>query len=424
MAAWKPGSRGGAKTGATPRHRQMRVTRPTESGVLVSALEAGVVVELSVGRQAKLFPVFQHGLGGFFGGDERSSPRAHQTAMERDDVEHLDIDSAFNDKAGDDVKAVQFGFALGEGGQIPATWWGWTAHSSAPVQSSLPLQDSRDRSDAGNLAISLSKEFPMDGGVAVFAQRTGLLQLPTDAQDCALNGRADAVGRTTAGTRSAICPVNTVKPLPFSALDPRPQREVAEPELTRNRSYRAASTNSRDHRATLGFSRVFLPRSLLEAVSLEQTTARPKMRSLQPSAARSLWTLRKSLRDYTQSSTVTTTAKKKNLTNTPEPPPNTTPFAPHCERELLSVAWKGVPVSWRLSPKSEVLSRRSSTADFGRRTSDLYVRTRRPAPPSRLHSRATPRCRSDRSDDRSYDGRSSGGTSRNSVLRTEDRRSG
>lgn len=130
-------------------------------GVLVGALEAGVVVELGVGGQADVLPVGHQRLESFPSGDEGSGPGLHQSAVERDGVEDFDIDSAANDKAGDDVEAIQFDVPLGHLRQIPASRRSGMWDSSTPIQGASPQQDSSDRANRRQRTVALFQQLTM-----------------------------------------------------------------------------------------------------------------------------------------------------------------------------------------------------------------------------------------------------------------------
>jgi len=71
----KPVSRGGVKTGVTPKLNQSRIT-PAAIGGAVISLEAGVIVELGVSRQARITPVVAHSRNDFGGWVFRSGQHA------------------------------------------------------------------------------------------------------------------------------------------------------------------------------------------------------------------------------------------------------------------------------------------------------------------------------------------------------------
>jgi len=179
-------------------------------GKLMSALEAGVVVELSVGGQADVLPVGSQRLKGLSGGDEGPGPRLHQAAVKRDAVKDFDIDSAANDKAGDDVEAIQFGVALGDLGQVPTWRWSWAPYSSAPVQGPSPQQDTSDRAHRRQRTVALCHQLAMDRRISELSQRAGVLESLASGENALFRRGRHPVGRL-ARTGRSIAPLDASK---------------------------------------------------------------------------------------------------------------------------------------------------------------------------------------------------------------------
>src|SRR5690242_3950597 len=99
------------------------------------SLEERVIVELRVVGQANCLPVlhqrFHHERGR---NCRRMRPGYHQTAMQRDAVENLDLDAPTNDQPFDQIEAVQLGTPVGNPRQVPARTRWWTPDSPAAVQ--------------------------------------------------------------------------------------------------------------------------------------------------------------------------------------------------------------------------------------------------------------------------------------------------
>lgn len=243
-------------------------------GKLMSALEAGVVVELSIGGQADVVPVGQKRLESFPSGDEGPGPGLHQAAVERDGVENLDIDSAANDKAGDDVEAIQFGVALGDLGQVPAARRGRVAYPSAPIQSTSPQQDPSDRANRRQRVAALHEQLPMDRHVAELSQRTSVLESLASRENDLFDRRGRSVGWLMRARRS-IGPLDTVQALPDSPGNPSLNGRAADMKLTRDSSSAPSRPNGRHDGATSLLDGVFLPSSLLRGF-LELISLSPK----------------------------------------------------------------------------------------------------------------------------------------------------
>src|SRR4029453_12852088 len=112
-----------------PRRRKHRGDPESETGApyaadrvppVMPALEDGVVVELSIGRQSERLPVLHEGVDRDFRGDQWGRPRAGQASVQRDAAEDLKLQAPVKRQPLNDVKTVQFGSALSDLGQVPA----------------------------------------------------------------------------------------------------------------------------------------------------------------------------------------------------------------------------------------------------------------------------------------------------------------
>ncbi|MGH9365973.1 MAG: hypothetical protein ACRD1B_12035 [Thermoanaerobaculia bacterium] len=178
--------------------------------------------------------------------------------MERDAIEHLDIDSALYYQAFDGVKAIQFGFGMSDPGQVPAPGRWWMSDSAATVDHSSPLQDTSDGADRGNIGTTLLGQLSMDGGIAKFSQVAGVLELLPDPKDLLLGLGAQPVGRAIPRARGAIGPIDPIKPLPFGSLHPPTDSCMSDSESNGDRSDRLTLTDGGDHGAAALLSGVFL----------------------------------------------------------------------------------------------------------------------------------------------------------------------
>ena len=89
-------------------------------GERVRTLKAGVVVELGKVGAAVGAPVFDQGGEDVIGGEAGTRPALGQLAVQRQGIEHVEQRSIFDDEALDQIEGVEFGAALGDGGQMPA----------------------------------------------------------------------------------------------------------------------------------------------------------------------------------------------------------------------------------------------------------------------------------------------------------------
>jgi hypothetical protein len=258
-------------------------------GVLVSALEPGVVVELGVAGQTDLTPVFHQGDVRRFCRDDGSWPGGGQAAVKGDGVKDLDIDSAFNDKAGDDIEAIGFELAGGDIGQIPAAWRRWTPHSSFAVQSSPPLQNATDRPNRRDLAVASLNQLSPNGDITKLSKITTFFEFVAKPEDLFFHVVADPIGGT-AGSRRLVRPVHSSQAFFPGSADPSSHGGITHPKTTRDRSDRSAPTDGSDDVMAKLSARVFLNPCFCFLLSAEQITSAEKTNS-SPEAGCDLWKL-------------------------------------------------------------------------------------------------------------------------------------
>ncbi len=237
-------------------------------GKLMSALEASVIVKLRVGGQADALPVGSQRLEGLPSGDEGPGPGLHQATVERDGVEDLDIDSAANDKAGDDVEAIQLGFALSHWWQVPTSRRGLATNPSAPIQGASAQQDPCDCAHRRHGVVALCEQLAMDRGITELSQRAGLLESLASGEDDLFGRDGYSVGGLVRAERS-IAPRDAVQPLSSGSGNPSLNSRAADPELAGDPPSAPPRPNGRDDGPTLLFDGVFLPSSFLRG-SLEE----------------------------------------------------------------------------------------------------------------------------------------------------------
>ena len=227
-------------------------------GVVMSALEPGVVVELSVTGQAELAPVLEQSRHADPRGDRGSGPGSRQATVKRDGVKDFDVDSAFNDKAFDDVDAIGFDLSGSHLGQVPAAGRGRPAHPSVAVQGSSPFQDSADGANGGDRAAFLAAQLPLDGDITVLSQVACLPKLLAQPQDFIFDFPGDAVSRLAARSRGSIGPVHAIQTSSFGPAHPAMHRRVAQSKGPGGRPQRTTSADGRNHCPAKALDRVFL----------------------------------------------------------------------------------------------------------------------------------------------------------------------
>jgi hypothetical protein len=207
------GFSGRSKDRGTPQ-AQTEKNQPSQSvAELVSALEASVVIELGVSRQAKDFPVLDHGLDRRTSKDSAIWPRSNQTAMRRYSVEDLDVDSTF-----DDVEAIKFTTPLGHLRQIPTHRRWWVVPSPPTIESLTPLQDAPDGTYSRDGHPPLGKQFSLDCLGPVLAQDAFSLEFSADSHNQVFNIPLRAMD--TMRSVRAILPVDPLHSFPRSSRSP------------------------------------------------------------------------------------------------------------------------------------------------------------------------------------------------------------
>jgi len=153
---------GGLKAGFTWGHKD-RDDGKTEAetddtsdavGMLLRPEKAVVVVELGIAGQAELAPVIDQQEHDVFGEHFAGRPGLHQTAVERDGGQDIEMRTALDGQPLDDVDAVQFGNPVGDLRDVPAWRRGRPADPTTAVESaaSQPITESLGKFLVGSLA--------------------------------------------------------------------------------------------------------------------------------------------------------------------------------------------------------------------------------------------------------------------------------
>lgn len=154
-------------------------------GMVMGAVKAQVVIELSVGGQTVLAPMGQQGILSEPGGDGGVEETAAQTAVQRDAVEDLDFANALDDEALDDIPGVQLGAAGGDVGEVPA-WRGRRPTQAARAfDEAVALEHVGDGGAAGqrDAGRGLCAQGAEDGDRAVFPQDIVVAESVAQAED-------------------------------------------------------------------------------------------------------------------------------------------------------------------------------------------------------------------------------------------------
>lgn len=187
--------------------------------MLMGALKDGVVIELSVMRQAEQPPVIENELKGDRRGDGRSRPAGDQASVKGDAIEDLYVGSASDNKACNRIEAIELRKRLGHFGQIPTERRRRSANARTGIEHATTMEYATDRSDRRNNCNTLSEHLCTDGTVAEFSERAGLPKLLTNTQDRFFDLRRCAIDRMCRTART-ITPVHTVQAFSSGTLYP------------------------------------------------------------------------------------------------------------------------------------------------------------------------------------------------------------
>jgi len=213
---------------------------------LMSPLETGVVIELSVSRKPKDAPTLGESFHGVSGRDGGIRPRGDQSTVERDSIKDLHINAALNHEALHNVEAIEFTSPLSHVRQIPAWRWGSMTKTAAAIQSAPTLQDAADGANGGNADNATVEHLATDRQSAILPQGTGCFKLVANPQHQLLHGRSRTLNPVR--DRRPISPVHFIQGLISSAFKPsfnRSESDLIEPGRFTHRSALANGANQR-----------------------------------------------------------------------------------------------------------------------------------------------------------------------------------
>ena len=189
--------------------------------MLMRALEDIVVIELDVAGKADRAPVREQELYGAFRGHRQAGPGPDQAPVEGDHGQHFDVGAAAPQvQALDDVDAIEFDLALGDGGQVPSPRRWRPADAAAAVEGAAPLEDTSQRTHGRHGRLALGQQNSPDRRGPEFAEIARCLQFVPDPKDTVLD--------VTEGSASMMRPRGSTGPL---HVIQRPMPRASDPEL-------------------------------------------------------------------------------------------------------------------------------------------------------------------------------------------------
>jgi hypothetical protein len=130
--------------------------------------------------------------------------------MQRDTVEHGDLNPSFEQQSADCIEGVQLNALGSDFGQVPAKRRRCPANAPLNIEHTASLEDSANCPDRWWSAVSTLDHGSVDCRCPVLTQITELGQVRADAQDCSLNLDARSVRRTLRLCRFA-CPIDAIE---------------------------------------------------------------------------------------------------------------------------------------------------------------------------------------------------------------------
>ena len=239
--AWRRKHRDDAQAQAEMNHAAQTI------GVSVRPLKAGVVVELGEVGMAVGTPMFGQGGEDIVGGEAGAWSALGQLAVQRQAIEHVEQRAVFDDEAFNQIERVEFGVALGDGGQMPARGWRWAALASGGGESGA--SDQLGQGAGRGRGQVLAQEFPAEGGGSVFTQGRMTFEPGAQSQDALEEFARGAV----LGFAVAARPVGEVgaeEALALSAMKPFVSGAGADAEASGDRAEGGPTTESGDNAAT------------------------------------------------------------------------------------------------------------------------------------------------------------------------------
>ena len=160
-------------------------------------------------------------LHGAFRGHLQDGPGPDQAPVEGDHGQHFDVGApAPQVQALDDVDAIEFDLALGDGGQVPPPRrWG-PADAAAAVEGAAPLEDTSQRPHGRHGGVALAQQGSPDRRGPEFAEIARRLQVVPDPEYAVLD--------VTGGSASLVRPRGSTGPL---HVIQRPLPRASDPEL-------------------------------------------------------------------------------------------------------------------------------------------------------------------------------------------------
>jgi hypothetical protein len=271
--------------------------------VLMRPLKPRVIVELGIRWEADRLPMRQQRCHRRRRGENRARPRADQATMQRDAVEHFNMQASLNDQAFHEIEAIEFCAARRHLGQVPAGWGSWTPDAPLRIEDAPAFENAMDRADGRTRELTPVDEGPVNRGGAVVAQIAGRPQFLTQRHDAVFqrHGRPPRNGRRM----RQVVPVDTIQTRPPGAAHPALHGREADVMGPSNSAHRDPASNGLDHPLALLRGAGFLLMLILENISIPRAYGSCRSRGRPERAHRSLQNARTRFAQLPQASSMT-----------------------------------------------------------------------------------------------------------------------
>jgi len=235
-------------------------------GMVMRAVEAEVVVELSVGGQAVCAPVGQQRILSELGGDGGGEETAAQAAVQGDAVEDLDLADVLDDESLDDIEGVQLDAGRSDRGEIPTRRrWG-SAEATGAADQAVALEDVGDGGAAGQRLAGrgLGPQGAEDGHRTEFAQGVAMAESVPQGQNAVDHPAGQGRG---SAPRAAGLVLKLDARQALAAGVPHPVLDVRErePELAGDLAQRHPAPGQADQFAAMLWREFFMLATLADA---------------------------------------------------------------------------------------------------------------------------------------------------------------
>lgn len=234
--------------------------------MVMGAVEAEVVVELSVGGQAVGSPVGQQRILSELGRDGGGEESAAKAAVQGDAVEDLDLADVLDDESLDDIEGVQLDAGRSEFGEMPTRRrWG-SAEATGTADQAVSLEDVGDGGAAGQRLAGrgLGTQGAEDGDRTVFAQGVAMAESVPQGQNAVNHLAGQGRGSATRAAR-LVLKLDAVQTLAEGVMDPVLDVRESEPELAGDLAQGHPAPSQADQFASMLWREFFMLATLVAA---------------------------------------------------------------------------------------------------------------------------------------------------------------